>query len=183
MTRPATRLAAALIALITTTAGLATLSVPAQADPAPRIRITELEYNGSEFVELTNVGSAAQDFTGWSFDDDSRTTGTVSLSAFGSVAAGESVIIAESTDAAFRTEWGLAPTVKVIGSNAANLGRADEANIFDGTGTLVDRVTYNDQAPDGDRAKGAAHRHRIGMGERGEPGCEHLLDLDPLHGR
>ena len=138
---------------ISTLAGSAPVDDPDDPDtPAgePKVRITEVEYNGSEFVELTNVGSAAQDFTGWSFDDDSRTAGTVSLSGFGSVAAGESVILAEVTDAAFRTEWGLKSTVKVVGGNAANLGRADEVNIFDGTGTLVDRVTYNDQAPDGD---------------------------------
>ena len=154
MTRPTMRIVAALAALSVSTATMVTLSLPAQADPAAVIRVTEVEYNGSEFVELTNVGTASQDFTGWSFDDDSRTAGTVSLSAFGTVAVGQSVILAEATEAAFRTEWSLASTVKVIGGNLANLGRADEVNIFDSTGTLVDRVTYNDQAAAGDPAKG-----------------------------
>ncbi len=148
------RLAAALTALSAVTAGLVVVASPTQAADGPLIRVTEVEYNGSEFVELTNVGTAAQDFTGWSFDDDSRTAGTVSLSGFGTVAAGESVILAESTADAFRTEWALASTVKVIGSNAANLGRADEVNVFDSANALVDRVTYNDQAADGDTAKG-----------------------------
>ncbi len=154
MPRRTVRCVAALAALTVSATSLVFLSIPAQADPAAVIRITEVEYNGSEFVELTNVGDAAQDFTGWSFDDDSRTPGVVSLAAFGSVAAGESVILSEATADAFRTEWGLASTVKVIGGNLANLGRADEPNIFDGTGALVDRVTYNDQAADGNPAKG-----------------------------
>ncbi len=35
--------------------------------------------------------------------------------------------------------------VKVVGENAANLGRADEINLFDANGTLIDRLTYGDQ--------------------------------------
>ena len=154
MPRRAVRLVAALAALTTTTAGLVALSGPSQAADGPLIRITEVEYNGSEFVELTNVGTAAQDFTGWSYDDDSRTAGTVSLSGFGTVAAGASVILTDTTADAFRTEWGLLSTVKVVGGNAANLGRADEVNIYDSSNALVDRITYNDQAADGDSAKG-----------------------------
>jgi hypothetical protein len=138
------RLVAA-VAVLSTIAGTVAIPAPAYAAGTASIRITEVEYNGSEFVELTNVGDATQDFTGWSFDDDSRTPGTVSLAGFGTVAAGESVIVSESTADAFRTEWGLKSSVKVVGSNAANLGRADEVNIFDQTGTLVDRLTYNDQ--------------------------------------
>lgn len=155
MPRRSVRYVAAVAALTTvSTVGLVAVSSPSQAADAPLIRVTEVEYNGSEFVELTNVGTAAQDFTGWSFDDDSRTAGTVSLSAFGTVAAGESVILAESAADAFRTEWDLKSSVKVIGSNPANLGRADEVNVYDATNTLVDRVTYNDQATAGDPAKG-----------------------------
>jgi hypothetical protein len=33
----------------------------------------------------------------------------------------------------------------VVGSNTANLGRTDEINLFDGSGQLVDRLTYSDQ--------------------------------------
>ncbi len=114
------------------------------------VRITEWMYNGSgagsvgEFVELTNFGPAAVNMTGWSFDDDSRLAGTVSLSAFGVVAVGESVILTDNTDAAFKTTWGLSAATKVIGGNSANLSRNDEINIYNGT-TLVDRLTYGDQ--------------------------------------
>ncbi len=114
------------------------------------IQITEWMYTGSggaqggiEFIEFTNLGNAAVDFTGWSFDDDSRIAGTVSLSAFGLVAPGESVILAESTVANFRSVWNLAASVTVIGSNTTNLGGGDEINLFDASNTLVDRLTYN----------------------------------------
>jgi predicted extracellular nuclease len=116
------------------------------------MRITEWMYNGAasgsvgEFVEFTNVGSAPIDMAGWSFDDDSRAPGTVSLSAFDTVAPGESVLLTDVSDATFRSSWGLAPTVKIIGNNGTNLGRADEINLFDASSALVDRLTYNDQA-------------------------------------
>jgi len=116
------------------------------------MRITEWMYNGAasasvgEFVEFTNVGSSAIDMTGWSFDDDSRAPGTENLSAFGTVAPGESVLLTDVSDTTFRTSWGLASTVKVIGDNGTNLGRADEINLFDASSALVDRLTYNDQA-------------------------------------
>lgn len=113
--------------------------------------ITEWMYNGgptgnSEFIEFTNRGPSAVDFAGWSFDDDSRAAGTVNLSAFGIVAAGESVILTELGAATFRAVWGLASTAKVIGGNTTNLGRNDEINLYDASNTLVDRLTYGDQS-------------------------------------
>ncbi len=126
--------------LIAATLGLGSLAAQAQ------VQITEWLYNTSEFIEFTNLGSTAVDFSGWSFDDDSRLAGVVNLSGFGLVGAGESVILAESDAADFRAAWGLATSVKVIGNNGTNLGRADEINLFDGAGQLVDRLTYGDQA-------------------------------------
>jgi len=124
----------------------------AQAASAVGImRITEWMYNGDEFVEFTNVGDASIDLTGWSFDDNSRAAGSVSLSAFGSVAAGQSVILSESAAAAFRTNWGLTASVSVIGGNTNNLGRADEINLYDAGGALIDRLTYDDQTIGGPR--------------------------------
>lgn len=118
------------------------------------VQITEFQYNGlgddadlgrtSEFVELTNLGASAIDFTGWSFDDSSRTAGSFSLTALGLVAAGESVVIAEGSAEAFRSAWNLAASVRVAGGNAQNLGRSDEINVYDATNTLVDRLTYGD---------------------------------------
>ncbi len=126
----------------------------------PMMRITEWMYSpvgtAGEFVEFTNIGATPVDMTGWSYDDDSRIPTTVSLSAFGVVAPGESVILAESDATVFRTEWGLAATVKVIGLNGTNLGRNDEINLFDATNTLVDRLTFGDQLiPGSIRTQGA----------------------------
>jgi len=119
----------------------------AQAD----VRITEWMYQGGsgEFIEFTNLGTSAVDFTGWSYDDDSRLPGVFDLSAFGLVGAGESVIITETDAATFRLDWSLAATVKVLGGYTNNIGRADELNLFDGAGSLVDRLTYGDNAAAG----------------------------------
>lgn len=121
------------------------------ASAAGVMRITEWMYNGDEFIEFTNVGDDSIDLTGWSFDDDSRLAGTVPLSAFGLVDAGESVVLAELDAVTFRAAWGLDGSVAVLGGNATNLGRADEINLFDAGGVLVDRLTYDDQLLGGPR--------------------------------
>jgi 5-hydroxyisourate hydrolase-like protein (transthyretin family) len=134
-------------------AGFAVAS-PAMAE----MRITEYMYSGTngEFIEFTNVGSTPVDMTGWSFDDDSETTGTVDLSAFGVVAAGESVILTETAAADFRTAWSLCDAVKVIGGNTTNLGRDDEINLFDASGQLADRLKYGDDTLGGPRTQNAS---------------------------
>jgi predicted extracellular nuclease len=112
------------------------------------VKITEWMYNPKgtaalgEFVEFTNFGPTAVDFTNWSFDDNTRLPGSQSLSLFGSVASGESVILTDNDANAFRTAWGLASTVKVIGGNTNNLGANDEINLYNGS-TLVDSLTYS----------------------------------------
>lgn len=113
----------------------------------PNIQITEYMYQGAngEFMEFTNLGTTAVDFTGWSYDDSGRTPGTVDVSAFGIVQPGESVILTEATEADFRAAWGLSASVKVIGGLTRNLGRADEINLYDNNGELIDRLTYGDQ--------------------------------------
>ncbi len=111
----------------------------------PPIRITEYMYNGLEFIEFTNIGTVPVDMTGWSFDDDNPVPGTVSLSAFGIVQPGESVILSESPAATFREQWNLCAQVKIIGDNSANLGRNDEINLYDAENNLVDRLIYGDQ--------------------------------------
>jgi predicted extracellular nuclease len=128
----------------------AAVALPASAT----IRITEWMYSGAdgEFIEFTNVGMSDIDMTGWSFDDSSRLAGTVDLSMFGLVRAGQSVILAESAAATFATAWGLTG-VSIIGDNAANLGRGDEINIYDQSAMLVDRLTYDDVASLGPRTQ------------------------------
>jgi predicted extracellular nuclease len=134
---------------------VAALSIAPAALSAPSIEITEVMYQGGagEFFEFTNVTSAPIDMTGWSFDDDSRVAGTVPLSIFGVVAAGESVVITEAQAADFRTAWGL-PNLKVLGGNTTNIGRGDEINIYDASNTLVDRLRYDDATLGNPRTQG-----------------------------
>ncbi|HWA65850.1 MAG TPA: lamin tail domain-containing protein, partial [Mycobacteriales bacterium] len=125
------------------------------------IEITEIAYGGlasgshaypgdsgdGEYVELTNVGTAAQDFTGWTYGVNKSTTtptsGSVSLSGFGTVQPGESVIITDLTPADFRTEWGLKVSVKVINDLPTTIDSGpDTVAVFDNGGTLVDSVGY-----------------------------------------
>ena len=116
-----------------------------------QVRITEWMYNapsgGGEFVEFTNVGPEAVDFTGWSYDDDSRIPGVFSLTGFGVVDAGMSVVMTESTCDSFRSSWALPSATKLLCEYTNNLGRADEINLFDADGTLVDRLAYGDNDP------------------------------------
>jgi predicted extracellular nuclease len=121
------------------------VSAPLQSRAA--IVISEYMYSGAngEFIEFTNIGLSSVDFTGWSYDDDSRTPGSFDLSAFGLVASGESVVLAEIAAGDFRTAWSLSASVKVIGGLTVNLGRNDEINLFNASGDLIDRLTFGDQ--------------------------------------
>ncbi len=117
------------------------------APPPGLMRITEYMYSGAngEFVEFTNVGSAPVDMTGWSFDDADRTPGAQSLTAFGIVQPGESVILTEAGASAFRSAWNLCNGIKIIGGLTNNLGREDEINLYNNANNLVDRITFGDQ--------------------------------------
>ena len=143
-----TSVIAALMTLGATSVVPLLLDSSATAAGPGQIVITEWMYNpatsASEFVEVTNIGGAPVTMTGYSFDDDSRAPGTFSLAGLGTLAPGESGLIVETPAAAFRAEWGLPATFKIADNNAANLGRADEINIFNGS-TLADRLTYGDQ--------------------------------------
>ncbi|MGQ0628960.1 MAG: CotH kinase family protein [Phycisphaerales bacterium] len=118
------------------------------------MRVTEWMYSGpsGEFIEFTNLSAAPIDMSGWSFDDDHAVPGAFPLTAFGVVQPGESVLLTEADPTAFRTAWGLPASVKVIGALGAvgvggnNLARNDEINLYNSSGTLVDRLTYGDQS-------------------------------------
>ncbi|MAR90044.1 MAG: lamin tail domain-containing protein [Pseudomonadota bacterium] len=134
-----------------TSAATLTLVLGAAQANAAGIYITEWMYkgNGDEFIELTNLSGSAVDFSGWSYDDDSRTPGTFDLSGFGLVADGESVILTEANAADFRTDWGLDGAVRVLGGVSNNIGRSDEINIYESfngsTFPLADVLTYSDE--------------------------------------
>lgn len=133
----------------TTLKGVAFAPVTPTVLTGPLMRITEYMYSGAngEFVEFTNVGNTPVDMTGWSYSDNSRHAGDVNLGAFGSVQPGESVILTETAAGDFRTAWHLCNGTKIIGGNSIdNLGRGDEINLYDASGILADRLTYDDQA-------------------------------------
>jgi hypothetical protein len=128
------------------------------ASAKARIRITEWMYAGhnGEFVELTNMGASPVDMTDdWFYSDSDREATDFDLSGFGLVQPGASVIITETTEAAFRTAWALDSTVKVIGGNInSNLSRVDEINIYH-SGSLIDRLTFGDNRLPADPPAGA----------------------------
>lgn len=141
-------------------AGSAIAAAPAHAS----VFITEFSYQSAasdekgEYIEFTNTGLTDVDFTGWSYDDDSRTSLTFNLSEFGIVRAGESVIVTEIDPDLFRTRWNLDSSVKVIGFMAPNFARADEVNLYDSQLNLVDRLTYGDNTIGGVRPRFNAAR-------------------------
>lgn len=112
-----------------------------------QMRTTELMYSGGggEFVEFTNVGGAAIDMTGWSFDDEEGIAGTQDLSAFGIVMPGESVILTEDDEATFVADWGLVGVAVIGNSVDVGLSRGDTAHLFDASATLADVFHYGDQ--------------------------------------
>lgn len=127
---------------------LAIVAALAANSASASIYITEWQYNGSEYIEFTNMSSSPVDMTGWSFDDDSRAPGTVDFSPFGIVSPGESFVLAEADAATFRLEWSLPLSVKVLGGNTTNFGRNDEINLYFPDNSLADRLNYGDNAAD-----------------------------------
>ena len=130
--------------------GLVTACVIGGSQARAALVISEWMYNplgatNAEYVEITNRGPGTVNMSGWSFDDSSRAPGSLSLSGLGTLAVGQSAIITEAAEAAFRTEWSLPAAAKVLGGSTQNLGRADEINIYDAANALVDRLTYDDQ--------------------------------------
>lgn len=125
------------------------LALAAAAPAMAQVQITEWMYSGNsdEYIEFTNLGGAAIDFAGWVYDDASRSfSDGFSLTGFGLVGVGESVLITEGDAGSFRANWGLAGSVKVLGGYANNIGRGDEINLFDAGGNLVDLLAYDDRA-------------------------------------
>jgi hypothetical protein len=124
------------------------------ATAAPIVSITEWSYDSlpGEWMEFTNTSNAPVDMTDWSQDDNDRHAGTHAFgTTFGIVQPGESVVVTETAEATFRTAWNLPASVKVwagatgTGYSNDNLGRSDEINLYDSTGSLIDQLTYNDQ--------------------------------------
>ncbi|WPJ97916.1 lamin tail domain-containing protein [Coraliomargarita algicola] len=116
---------------------------------AHELLLTELLSNqesagGEDFWELTNVGTAAVDLSGWSWDDDSQTAGVVEIPQGTQIAPGESVIFTSADASVFRTWWGLDASVQVIvDPDAPGLGGGDGIALFDDEDQLVLFFSYD----------------------------------------
>ena len=97
--------------------------------------------SGGEFVELTNVGNAPVDMTGF-VTTTSRLPG-VRPERVRRGAAWRVGRVRGGRAERLSLRLSLCPGVKVIGPYT-NLGRADEINIYDANDELVDRLTYGD---------------------------------------
>jgi uncharacterized protein YjiK len=107
-----------------------------------------------DWFEITNIGTASANISGWKVDDDSRNfNNAVALNGVTSIAPGESVIFLETADlagksAAFKTLWfGANPPANLqIGSySGAGIGFStggDQVNLFDSAGALQAGVTF-----------------------------------------
>jgi uncharacterized protein YjiK len=117
-----------------------------------------------DWFEVTNIGTAAADISGWKMDDSGPTLGTaVALHGITSIAPGASVIFMETTDAALATKkaaflnlWFGAnppPNLQVGNYSGSGVGLStggDAVNLFDTTpapGTIRAGVTFGANGP------------------------------------
>ncbi len=142
-----------------------TLTITAAAGGAANLIISEVapwsSTNGvglgADWFEVTNIGNAAADITGWKVDDSGPTFATaVAMSGITSIAPGESVIFIETSGvqtasgnaANFRALWfGANPPANLqIGSySGSGIGLStggDAVNLFDAGGTIRAGVTF-----------------------------------------
>ncbi len=133
---------------ITTTTALNFTTAPPAPAAAPSLLITEMNSNGSgsDFFELYNFGTTAIDLTGWKWDDDSANFADTGVASFPSItlAAGARLIVTNTTEAAFRTAWGLTgvATVTVVATGGPGLGGGDAVVVFDAAGKVVTSFNY-----------------------------------------
>jgi uncharacterized protein YjiK len=111
----------------------------------------------ADWFEVTNVGGAAVDMTGWKMDDNSNdVTLAVPIVGLGSIAPGQSAILIEgnsTTASKFITAWfgASAPTGFLIGSySGSGVGlsaTSDAVNLFDPSGKRITGVTFGAATP------------------------------------
>jgi hypothetical protein len=122
---------------------LATLSSIASA----QLVITEINSDGTpgDFWELTNFGASSVNIGNYKWDDDSASPTdpfAFTIPSGTTIAAGESIIFSVGiAPAAFRTAWGLAPTVQVI-TGGPGLGQNDRVYLFNAANAAVTNLGY-----------------------------------------
>lgn len=125
-----------------------------------RLLVTEVAPWGSgatpyaaDWFEVTNVGGATIDMTGWKMDDNSNdATLAVPIVGLGSIAPGQSAILIEGTSttaANFVTAWfGSTPPAGFLigsysGSGVGLSSSTDAVNLFNPSGKRMTGVTFN----------------------------------------
>ncbi|WP_404307061.1 beta strand repeat-containing protein [Neorhodopirellula lusitana] len=129
----------------------------------PNVLISELMYNPAsseggpvgEWVEIVNIGSGSVNIGGWVLDDeDSSNWGEIPSGT--TLSAGQVAVLFDTdftSEATFRTEWGVPAGSLVIGvpwgslSNSPTIGN-EVLQLLDGaigTGSVVDEVDYDDE--------------------------------------
>jgi uncharacterized protein len=114
-----------------------------------------------DWFEVTNIGSATANISGWKMDDSSNSFGSgVTLNNVSTIAPGESVIFMETTDAtlaakkaAFLALWfGANPpaNLKIGNYTGGGVGLStdtDAVNLFDSTGVVQANVSFGASTP------------------------------------
>jgi hypothetical protein len=137
------------------------MSVTASTGGTPSLIISEVapwasgnSPLGADWFEVTNVGSAAANITGWRMDDNSNSFGSsVALNGITTIAPGESVIFIESSSpgavvGAFKSLWfGANPPANLqigtySGSGVGLSTGGDAVNLYDSTGVLQASVQF-----------------------------------------
>ena len=106
----------------------------------------------ADWFEVTNVGSAAVDLTGWTMDDSSNALATsVPIVGVGSIAPGKSAVLVEGTSSpasSLVTTWyGSSPPADFLigsytGSGVGLSTSGDAVNIFNPSGQRITGVTF-----------------------------------------
>lgn len=111
--------------------------------------ITEINSNangGGDFWELTNTGLDAVTLSNWVWDDDSadpHDPAAVTIPSGISIASGESIVFAITSDAAtFRSVWNLSSSVQVLALGGPGLGQNDAINLYDASDVLQVSLSY-----------------------------------------
>ena len=127
---------------------LLALAIPTQA--AGILRITEAMTNGdiADWFEVTNVGDAAVNISGYKVDDSSYAFGTaLALNGITSITPGESVVFLEgssTTVTTFKTNWALGSQTQVgyyAGSGIGLSSGGDGVTLFDAAGSELSGAT------------------------------------------
>lgn len=108
---------------------------------------------GADWFELTNVGTASANLTGWKMDDNSNSAGSAAaMTGITTIAPGESVIFVETSsatiDATFKTLWfGGAPPANLqvgrySGSGVGLSTGGDAVNVYNASNVLQANVSF-----------------------------------------